>query len=108
VRRRESRALLELHDGRGTLVALDPRGRLLTSPELAERLERWATPRATFLVGGPLGLADEILRDAAVRWSLSPLTFPHELVPALLAEQLYRALCILRGSPYHKPRAADA
>ena len=66
------------------------------------RLERWATPRLTLVVGGPLGLHRKLLERADGRWSLSPLTFPHELVRGLVAEQLYRALTILRRVPYHK------
>jgi len=102
VREREARALLERFDGKGTLIALHPAGSLLDTEQLAGRLEHWATPCATLLLGGPLGLHDTVLRRADVRWSLSPLTFPHELVRVLLAEQLYRALTLLRGLPYHK------
>jgi len=102
VRERESRALLEALDGKGALIALDRGGRSLSSEELAGRLERWAMPRAQFLVGGPLGHHSSLLREAGDVWSLSSLTFPHELVRVILAEQLYRALTILRGLPYHK------
>jgi len=102
VRERESRALLEARDGKGALIALDLGGRSLSSEELARRLEGWAVPRAQLLVGGPLGHHSSLLRAAGHVWSLSPLTFPHELVRVILAEQLYRALTILRGLPYHK------
>ena len=102
VRERESRALLEALDGKGALIALDRGGRALSSEELAGCLERWAMPRAQFLVGGPLGHHPGLLREAGHVWSLSSLTFPHELVRVILAEQLYRALTILRGMPYHK------
>lgn len=102
VREREGLALLERFDGKGTLIALHPAGKLLDTEQLAGCLESWATPCATLLLGGPLGLHDTVLGRADVRWSLSPLTFPHELVRVLLAEQLYRALTLLRGLPYHK------
>lgn len=103
VRERETRLLLDALDGEGTAVALDRSGKPLTSDELAERLPRWAMPRATFIVGGPLGLHLGLLdRAGAVVWSLSPLTFPHEMVRLLVAEQLYRALTIVRRIPYHK------
>lgn len=102
VLRREARALSDKLDGRGRVVALDRAGRSQTSEELARRLSDWATPRVTLVVGGPLGLHDDLLGRADWRWSLSALTFPHELVRVLVAEQLYRALSILRGSPYHK------
>ncbi len=102
VKERESRSLLAALDDRSTTVALDLRGDLLSSEELATRLERWATPQATFAIGGHLGHHDSFLSKADQRWSLSPLTFPHELARVLVAEQIYRALGILRGSPYHK------
>ena len=55
-------------------------------------LERWATPRLTLVVGGPLGLHRSLIERADETWSLSPATFPHELVRVLVAEQLYREL----------------
>ena len=67
---------------------------MLDSRELSRLLERWATPRATFVIGGPLGLEREFSAEAGARWSLSALTFPHELARVLVAEQLYRALTI--------------
>ena len=102
VREREAAALLEGCDRRGTLIALDPGGASLSSEQLAERLERWATPCATLLIGGPLGLHRAALEPSDSAWSLSPLTFPHEWVRLLVVEQLYRALTLLRGVPYHK------
>ena len=102
VREREARSLREGLDGRGTVVALDATGQQLASPRMAERLERWATPRVTFVIGGPLGLERAFVEEADWAWSLSSLTFPHELVRVVLAEQLYRALTILKGVPYHK------
>lgn len=99
---REARALLESIGAGGFTVALDPRGSLLTTEELASALPRWARPRAAFLVGGPLGLHSSALDRADRIWSISPLTFPHELVRVLFAEQIYRAVTILRHVPYHK------
>jgi 23S rRNA (pseudouridine1915-N3)-methyltransferase len=100
--RREGRSLLQRVDPRETVVALHEEGEQLTSRRLADRIERWATPRATLIVGGPLGLHADVLERADHSWSLSPLTFPHELVRALVVEQLYRAVTIRRGIPYHK------
>jgi len=102
VREREGRLLADKLDDRGTTIALDPRGRSFSSEALSSRLEGWSTPRATFVIGGPLGLAPSVLDRADVSWSLSELTFPHELARVVLAEQLYRALTLLRGIPYHK------
>ena len=104
VRQREARALAAKLDrsGGGKVIALDRRGRMLSSPGLARKLEGWAATRATFVIGGPLGLDDHFLTDADDRWSLSALTLPHELARVLVTEQLYRALTLLRGFPYHK------
>ena len=101
----EARALLarlERKDYRGTLVALHAAGRALRSEELAARLERDTASCTTFVIGGPLGLHETLLHRVGWLWSMSPLTFPHEIVRALVAEQLYRAVTILRGLPYHK------
>jgi 23S rRNA (pseudouridine1915-N3)-methyltransferase len=104
VREREARSLRDSLAAaeRSTVIALDREGRMLDSRELSRLLERWATPRATFVIGGPLGLQREFAAEAGARWSLSALTFPHELARVLVAEQLYRALTIHRGVPYHK------
>ncbi len=102
VREREAAALTEALDPKSTVVALDASGELLDSKGLASRLERWAARHASFVIGGPLGLHRSLGGRADAAWSLSPLTFPHEMVRAVLAEQLYRALTILRGVPYHK------
>ena len=95
-----------LPDG-GTVVALAREGSLWTSEELARRVEGWrvaARPLA-FVLGGSRGLAPGFLASAALRWSLGPLTLPHELARIVVVEQLYRAFTILRGEPYHKGRA---
>ena len=102
LRLREAENLAARYDGRGTLIVLDRGGKLLDSKQLADRLERWATPAATLWIGGPLGLHRTALERADESWSLSTLTFPHEIVRLLVAEQLYRALTMARGVPYHK------
>jgi 23S rRNA (pseudouridine1915-N3)-methyltransferase len=104
VREREASLLRERlkEAGRGKVIALDRRGQDLTSRGLAERLEGWASPLATFVIGGPLGLDDQFLTEADWRWSLSALTLPHELARVVAAEQLYRAMTLLRRIPYHK------
>ncbi len=102
VKERESRGLLHALETRGTVIALDRAGTLWSTEEVAARLERWVSPAATFVVGGPLGLHRSLLERATVAWSLSSLTFPHEMVRLLVAEQIYRTLSILRGVPYHK------
>lgn len=85
-------------------VALAVDGQAWSTPQLAERLATWlaAGRDLALLVGGPEGLAAELLTSAAERWSLSRLTFPHPLVRVLVAEQLYRAWSILNNHPYHR------
>jgi 23S rRNA (pseudouridine1915-N3)-methyltransferase len=87
-----------------TVVALARTGEGWSSAQLAARLERWrmeARPLA-FVIGGSRGLAPDLVAGAAARWSLGPLTLPHELARVVVAEQLYRGMTILRGEPYHK------
>ena len=86
----------------GKVVALDRPGEMLDSVALSRRLPGWATPQGTLLLGGPLGLHRELLDEADERWSLSALPLPHELARVVVAEQIYRALTLLRGVPYHK------
>ena len=86
------------------VVALEVGGRAMTTPQLSEWLAaRMAGGRdLAFLVGGPDGLDPGLSKRADFRWSLSPLTWPHGLVRVMLAEQLYRAVTILTGHPYHR------
>jgi 23S rRNA (pseudouridine1915-N3)-methyltransferase len=101
----EGRNILALLDARDHVVALDERGRSMDSARLAQWLgeRRQEGSPLAFLIGGPDGFAPEVLERAQLRWSLSPLTFPHALVRVLLAEQLYRAVTMLAGHPYHRP-----
>jgi 23S rRNA (pseudouridine1915-N3)-methyltransferase len=90
---------------RDRIVALAPAGEPLTSKGWAALLSSWlgeGIGRAAFLVGGAGGLSPDVLRTAHRALSLGPQTLPHELAQVVLAEQLYRALTILRGEPYHK------
>ncbi|MDX1998133.1 MAG: 23S rRNA (pseudouridine(1915)-N(3))-methyltransferase RlmH [Thermoanaerobaculia bacterium] len=103
--RTEAAALLGALPEPVYLVALDRRGEAVSSPELADRLTRvrdeW--PHAVaFLLGSDLGLAPELLARARWKWSLGPLTLPHELARLVVAEQVYRALSIGAGIKYHR------
>ncbi len=87
------------------VVLLDVEGRPVSSPEVAAELERWQNEgrkEVAFVVGGHLGVAQEVKARADVRWSLSRLTLTHEMARVVLAEQLYRGYTILRGLPYQK------
>jgi 23S rRNA (pseudouridine1915-N3)-methyltransferase len=88
-----------------TVVALDQRGKSLTSEEFAKRLQRWrddAVADLCFLIGGANGLDPALVRRSDFVLSLGTLTWPHLLVRAMLAEQIYRAQSILLGHPYHR------
>jgi 23S rRNA (pseudouridine1915-N3)-methyltransferase len=103
-REEEGASLLARIDARDRVVALDERGKEYTSVELARRLQGWLEGGRdlAFVVGGSDGLSAEVLARADERLALSRLTFAHRLARLVLVEQLYRALTITRGEPYHK------
>lgn len=85
------------------VVALEVNGEALSSPELAQRVEQWGRRGkgiVAFLIGAADGIPGPLSARADVRISLSRMTLPHRLARILLAEQLYRAMTILRGEPY--------
>lgn len=86
------------------VIALDGRGRMHSSEQLAVRMEHWRGQGRdlAFLIGGPEGHAPEVLARVDEQWSLGPLTLPHMLVRLVLAEQLYRACALLANHPYHR------
>lgn len=86
------------------IVALDERGRDLSTAQFAAQIGQWigsAAPTA-FVIGGPDGLDAETRKNAALLLRLSALTLPHALAQVVLAEQLYRAATLLTGHPYHR------
>ena len=86
-------------------IALDEHGKSIASEAFAQRLARWrddGKPAVSFLIGGADGLDPGVLAAADLTLSFSPLTWPHQLVRIMLAEQLYRATTILSGHPYHR------
>ena len=86
------------------MVLLDERGKELRTAEFAEWLEKkfaCSGKRIVFVIGGPWGFSEEVYSRADFMISLSKMTFPHQLVRLLFAEQLYRAFTIIRGEPYH-------
>jgi 23S rRNA (pseudouridine1915-N3)-methyltransferase len=97
------RLLAAVPDG-GTLIALDEKGRAVSTQGLAVMLAEWMREAAhpVFAIGGADGLSDAVKERAAKLVSLSALTLPHALVRVVLAEQLYRAWTILARHPYHR------
>ena len=99
----EGERLLSAIDNSAFVVALDPLGRAYTSGEFAGFLEKHMTenPRdLVFVVGGHAGLSDSVKKRANLLWSLSALTYSHDLARTVLLEQIYRALTIIRNLPY--------
>ncbi|MEZ5839208.1 MAG: 23S rRNA (pseudouridine(1915)-N(3))-methyltransferase RlmH [Hyphomicrobiales bacterium] len=104
-RKAETDMLLGAAEGAGRLIALDERGKAVSSATFAGVLERFrddGIADTAFLIGGADG-HDESLRDRAdLVLSFGPMTFPHQFVRLMLVEQLYRAVTILAGHPYHR------
>ena len=101
---REGQQILKAIPSGDRVIALDVRGKALSTPQLAEQLSAWQMSGENYslLIGGPDGLSRDCLDRAERRWSLSELTLPHPLVRILLAEQLYRAWTITVNHPYHR------
>lgn len=104
LKRREGELLLAALPKDAVLVALDGRGKTLTSGDFAQRLAAWRDADAdlAFAIGGADGLADSVLAKAKLSLSLGAMTWPHLLVRGMLLEQIYRAQQILAGHPYHR------
>lgn len=104
LKKKEGELILDWLENEDYLVALDEHGKSMSSEKLATFLQARAnesTKRLVFVIGGAFGLDELILKRANYTWSLSDLTFPHQLVRLILAEQVYRACTILRNEKYH-------
>jgi 23S rRNA (pseudouridine1915-N3)-methyltransferase len=87
------------------VIALAINGKMQSSEELADTLDKLATygkSKIAFIIGGSLGLSDKVLKRSNEQLSFSKMTFPHQLMKLILVEQIYRAYRINRGEPYHK------
>ena len=96
--------LAQIPDG-ALLVALDPRGKTLSTEQFAKQLALWRDDGAgtlAFAIGGADGLDEKLLAQARFKLSLSAMTWPHLLARAMLAEQMWRAASLLAGHPYHR------
>lgn len=100
----EGRKILESVKDGDVLVVLDEKGKELSTKEFGEAIQKnlnSGIKRLVFVIGGAYGLSPEVISKAHILWSLSRLTFPHQLVRLILVEQIYRAISILNGSKYH-------
>ena len=87
------------------VIALAIEGKMKTSEELADTIDKLGTygkSKITFIIGGSLGLSQEVMKRADEALSFSKMTFPHQLMRLILVEQIYRAYRIIRNEPYHK------
>ncbi|MCX7123907.1 MAG: 23S rRNA (pseudouridine(1915)-N(3))-methyltransferase RlmH [Gammaproteobacteria bacterium] len=100
----EAKAILSKISRQDCCVALDPKGHGISTEQLALKLTNWQVeyPHICFLIGGADGLDQSCLDRANYIASLSALTFPHQFVKIIMAEQLYRAVSILNHHPYHR------
>ena len=101
----EASAILDRVPAGSWLVALDERGRTITSEAFAQDIARrrdGGTPHATFVIGGPDGHGESLRARADGILAFGPMTWPHQLVRVMMLEQLYRATTILSGHPYHR------
>lgn len=104
LKKKEAEIILQWLRPEDYLIALDEKGKQLSSEGLAQFLQSRSNESAKniiFLIGGAFGLDNQVLSKAKFTWSLSSLTFPHQLVRLILAEQIYRACTILRNEKYH-------
>ena len=101
----EAAAIREKIGSGAAVVAMCVEGKLQSSEELAATFRTWELSSAkhlVFVIGGSFGMAESLKKQASVRLSMSPMTFPHHLARVMVLEQVYRGLSILSGSKYHK------
>ena len=99
----EGQRLLSRLSDNDFVVALAIEGRKLSSTEFAQKLANWEVgSRITFIIGGSIGLCEEVIRRANYLLSFSDMTFPHQLMRVILCEQIYRSYRIRNNEPYHK------
>ncbi|HEV8284395.1 MAG TPA: 23S rRNA (pseudouridine(1915)-N(3))-methyltransferase RlmH [Chitinophagaceae bacterium] len=104
LKKKEGETILDWLKKDSYLVALDEGGKEMSSEKLGEFIQARANESIktlVFLIGGAFGLDETVLQKANYRWSLSQLTFPHQLVRLILVEQVYRACTIIRNEKYH-------
>ncbi len=102
--RDEAKALQDAVPRGALTIALDRKGKHISTEDLARHLQNWVdeSQDVAILVGGPEGIEPDYLRQVSIKWSLSAMTFAHPVVRVMLAEQLYRAWSINANLPYHR------
>ncbi len=105
VKKKEADRILAKISPDAYVIALAIDGKMKTSEQLAKDIESLMTygrSKIVFVIGGSLGLHDEVLKRSDEKLSFSKMTFPHQLMKLILVEQVYRAFRIMKGEPYHK------
>lgn len=105
VRNHEGQNILRQIKDDAYVIALAIKGKMLSSEELADHINQLGIKgrsHIAFIIGGSIGLSDEVLKRADYHLSFSPMTFPHQLMRVILLEQVYRGFRIMWGEPYHK------
>lgn len=105
IRKKEGERILKYVKEDTYVITLEIQGKLLTSEELAEKIEKLGvqgTSHITFIIGGSIGLGEDVLKRSDYTLSFSKMTFPHQLIRVVLLEQVYRSYRIINGEPYHK------
>lgn len=105
VKHKEGQRILSHLNQDTFVITLEIEGKMLTSEQLAAKLDELATygkSKIAFVIGGSLGLSEEVTKRSDLALSFSKMTFPHQLMRMILLEQVYRAYRINKGQPYHK------
>ncbi|MCU9613454.1 23S rRNA (pseudouridine(1915)-N(3))-methyltransferase RlmH [Caldibacillus lycopersici] len=105
VKRKEGERILSHISQDSYVITLEIGGKLLSSEQLAEKIDELATygkSKIAFIIGGSLGISNEVQKRSDFALSFSKMTFPHQLMRLILLEQVYRSFRINRGEPYHK------
>ena len=105
IRQKEAERILKHIKDDSYVITLEINGKMLDSPGLAEKIENLGTKgesHLTFVIGGSIGLGEEVLKRSDFGLSFSKMTFPHQLMRVILPEQIYRSFRIINGEPYHK------
>lgn len=105
IREKEAERILKYVKEDAYIITLEIGGKLLSSEELAEKIEKLGvqgTSHIIFIIGGSIGLGKSVLEKSDYALSFSRMTFPHQLMRVILLEQVYRSYRIMNGEPYHK------
>ena len=105
IRDKEAERLMKYIREDAYVITLEIKGKQLTSEELSEKINQLGIQGKShiiFVIGGSIGLGDEILKRSDYALSFSKMTFPHQLMRVILLEQIYRSYRIINGEPYHK------